>query len=245
MSSLDQQQAQVWCRTDTGLRRDSNQDSFLVNQDLGLYVVADGMGGHLGGEVASSLAVKTAEEVVEQYRHSMRDSRDLLAMVYQESSRRIFEMAEQENPRLAGMGTTMVCAYTSGSSIFIGNVGDSRAYLFRKPYLWQLTEDHSLVNEQLRAGLIREDQVRQFVGRNVITRSVGFEKEVVIDVLERTIQKGDGILLCSDGLSGLVTDRRIQEILCASPQDQAVNSLIQEALANGGDDNVTVLYLCF
>jgi len=245
MSSLDQQQAQVWCRTDTGLRRDSNQDSFLVNQDLGLYVVADGMGGHLGGEVASSLAVKTAEEVVEQYRRSMRDSRDLLALVYQESSRRIFEMAEQENPRLAGMGTTMVCAYTMGSSIFIGNVGDSRAYLFRKPYLWQLTEDHSLVNEQLRAGLIREDQVRQFVGRNVITRSVGFEKEVVIDVLERTVQKGDCFMLCSDGLSGLVTDRRIQEILCASTQDQAVNHLIQEALANGGDDNVTVLYLCF
>lgn len=236
--------SQVWCRTDKGLRRETNQDSFLVNQDLGLYIVADGMGGHLGGEVASSLAVKTTEEIIDHHAKS-RKPRDLMTYAYQESSRRIFDMAEKENPRLAGMGTTMVSAYVAGDSVFIGNVGDSRAYLFRRPHLWQLTEDHSLVNEQLRAGLIREDQVRAFVGRNVITRSVGFERDVSIDVLERPIQSGDCFMLCSDGLSGLVSDRRIQEILCLCSPDQVVNQLVAEALANGGDDNVTVLFLSF
>lgn len=216
-----------------------------MNQDLGLYIVADGMGGHLGGEVASSLAVKTAEEIVQNNSRLISSPKDLLGLVYSESSRRIFEMAERENPRLSGMGTTMVSAYVSGNSLFIGNVGDSRAYMFRKPNLWQLTEDHSLVNEQLRAGLIRDDQVRDFVGRNVITRSVGFERSVTLDVIERPLQSGDCFLLCSDGLSGLVTDIRMQQILNSTPLEQVVNTLVSEALANGGDDNVTVLFLVF
>jgi protein phosphatase len=117
--------------------------------------------------------------------------------------------------------------------------------MFRKPHLWQLTEDHSLVNEQLRAGLIRDDQVRDFVGRNVITRSVGFERSVTLDVIERPLQSGDCFLLCSDGLSGLVSDIRMQQILNSKPIDHVVNILVSEALANGGDDNVTVLFLSF
>lgn len=245
MAVQDALKCQAWCKTDKGLRRETNQDSFLINQDLGLFIVADGMGGHLGGEVASSLAVQTSEEVVAQAGRSAANPRDLIVHAYSESSRRIFEMAEKENPRLNGMGTTMVLAYLAGRSLLIGNVGDSRAYLFKRPHLWQLTEDHSLVNEQLRAGLIREDQMREFVGRNVITRSVGFEKFVQPDVIERPLESGDAFLFCSDGLSGLVTDIRMQQILNATTPDLVVDALIKEALANGGDDNVTVLYLLF
>lgn len=233
----------VWCRTDKGLRRESNQDSFLINKEIGLFVVADGMGGHSGGEVASQIAVQTAEMVVSEYRNSGMAPRDLVQKVYEESSHRIYDRAAQES-QLSGMGTTMVMTYLSGNSLFVGNVGDSRAYLYRKPNLWQVTEDHSLVNEQLRAGLIREDQVRQFVGRNVITRSVGYERDVIADVLERPLQKGDHFILCSDGLSGMITDDLISETLASRPAgEQACNELLNRALEAGGEDNVTVLLI--
>lgn len=236
-------QIDVWCKTDKGLRRESNQDSFLINRDLGLFVVADGMGGHSGGEVASSMAVEISEEVVRGLKPRGHGARETVLKIYEESCHRIYDRAAQQAPQLSGMGTTMVMLYMAGQSMFVGNVGDSRAYLFRKPHLWQLTEDHSLLNEQLRAGLVREDQIRQFVGRNVITRSVGYERDVMADVLERPLKPGDCFLLCSDGLSGLVTDAKIAEILNTTPLDQVVDKCVEQALANGGDDNVTVLFL--
>ncbi|MFN7729851.1 MAG: Stp1/IreP family PP2C-type Ser/Thr phosphatase [Bdellovibrio sp.] len=236
-------QIDVWCKTDKGLRRESNQDSFLVNRDLGLFIVADGMGGHSGGEVASSMAVTVCEEVVRTLRSSGLGPRETVLKIYEESCHRIYDRAAKQDPQLAGMGTTMVMLYCSGPSMFIGNVGDSRAYLFRRPHFWQLTEDHSLLNEQIRAGLIREDQVRQFVGRNVITRSVGYERDVMVDILERPLKSGDCFLLCSDGLSGLVPDVKIAEIINTTPLDQVVDKCVEQALANGGDDNVTVLLL--
>jgi PPM family protein phosphatase len=231
----------VWCKTDKGLKRESNQDSFLVNQDLGLYVVADGMGGHSGGEVASSLAVQTVEEVVKQPPIPEMKPRDLLNHAYSEASRRIFDRAANERPELLGMGTTMVMIHQTQKSFYVCNVGDSRCYLFRKPYLWQLTEDHSLVNEQVRAGLLNEEQVKNFIGRNVITRSVGYEREVVVDILERPIMKGDLYLMCSDGLSGLVVDKKISEILNKYSPDEVVEKCVEQALLSGGDDNVTVM----
>jgi len=235
---------EYWCKTDKGLRRDSNQDSYLVNPDLGLFVVADGMGGHSGGEVASSMAVKAVEEFVKDKNGAISSSRDLVSKAYEEASHRIYDRASFESPELSGMGTTMVCLYHSGTSMFIGNVGDSRCYLFRKPFLWQVTEDHSLINEQLRAGILREDQLKTVGSRNVITRSVGYEREVVPDVLERSIQMGDSFLVCSDGFSGLVEDPKIAEILnSTSNGEDIVNKCIEAALQAGGDDNVTVLYI--
>lgn len=235
-------QIQAWCKTDKGLRRESNQDSFLVNDEIGLFIVADGMGGHSGGEVASSMAVEVSEEVAKVAKSAGLSARECLIKMYEESSRRIFDRAAHE-AKLSGMGTTMVMTLVSGNSLYIGNVGDSRAYLFRRPHLWQLTEDHSLLNEQLRAGLISEDQIRQFVGRNVITRSVGYERDVMVDILERPMKPGDCFLLCSDGLSGLVTDQKIGEIISETPPGQVVERCVEAALANGGDDNVTVLFL--
>jgi protein phosphatase len=235
-------QIDVWCQTDKGLRRESNQDSFLINRDLGLYIVADGMGGHSGGEVASALAVKTVEEFISKNHSAGLRPTDLLVKAYEAASARIFERAAQES-RLMGMGTTMVLIYFEGESAYIANVGDSRAYLYRKPQYWQLTEDHSLVNEQLRAGIITEDQVKGFLNKNVITRSVGYEKEVHVDVIERPVVSGDGFLLCSDGFSGLVPDAFAKELLNRTAQDKIPEACIDRALKNGGDDNVTVMFI--
>ncbi len=234
-----------WYLTDKGLRRESNQDSLLINKDLGLFIVADGMGGHSGGEVASAMAVSVVEEVILRFGDSRMSARELIKMTFEEASRRIFDRTLNESPELLGMGTTMVLAYISKDTLYIGNVGDSRCYLFENHNLWQLTEDHSLINEQLRAGVMSEEQVNQLIGRNVITRSVGFERDVVPDIIEREIKAGEIFLLCSDGLSGLVTDQRITEILNNNNPEKAVKECVDQALANGGHDNVTVMIVHF
>lgn len=238
----------VVCKTDVGLRRERNEDSFLYDEELGLYCVADGMGGHRGGEVASSMAVKTLLEFVRGVRSQNRKygARELLVRAYEEATSKIYDKSHVESPELHGMGTTLVTAMTNGSSLFIGNVGDSRAYLYAQDHLWQLTEDHSLVNEQLRAGLIKEEDIHRLTNRNVITRSVGFEREVQVDIIERPMAKGDLYLLCSDGLCGLVDDQVILESIQKHGVDKAediVNECIEEAKAAGGDDNVTVMVI--
>lgn len=233
-------QINVWCRTDKGLRRESNQDSFLARPELGLYIVADGMGGHSGGEVASAMAVHAVAQFVQQ--NQTMPARDLMLRAYQEASRQIFERAAQES-RLSGMGTTMVLLYIREGMIYIANVGDSRAYLFRKPFYWQMTEDHSLMNEQLRAGILKEENIATFTSRNVITRSVGYEKNVQADVIQRELVPGDSYLICSDGFSGLVPDKVAGDILNQTEASKVPDVCIAKALENGGDDNVTVLYL--
>lgn len=235
----------AWCYTDKGLRRDANQDSLLINKESNLFIVADGMGGHSGGEVASQLAVQVVEEIVKANDFTQTSPRDVLYKAYEEASKRIYDMAALTHPELMGMGTTMVLGMVKGDSIYIGNVGDSRCYLFKKPYLWQITEDHSLINEQLRSGIIKESQLSNFVGRNVITRSVGYERLVQPDIFERQIYLGETYLFCSDGLSSLVNDRKISEIMNLHPPDRAAKLCLEEALKNGGDDNVTVLALHF
>jgi protein phosphatase len=253
-SSLTQQEPQVtmelmkidaWFLTDKGLRRESNQDSCLINKEIGVYIVADGMGGHSGGEVASAIAVQTIEDIIKKPESKDMAPREVLTYAYEEASRRIYDKAANENPELAGMGTTMVMAYIRNNYIYVANVGDSRCYMFKKPYLWQVTEDHSLLNEQIRAGVLKEENAGHFVARNVITRSVGYERDVHPDIIEREIIPGECYLLCSDGLSGLVTDQKISQILNQNSPDKAVKTCVDQALANGGDDNVTVLILYF
>lgn len=236
---------EAWYLTDRGLRRESNQDACLINKDLGLFIVADGMGGHSGGEVASSIAVQTVEEMAADPEAQELSPREVLTKAYEVASQKIFDTAANENPQLAGMGTTMVAAYVRGNSIYVANVGDSRCYLYKNPYLWQITEDHSLLNEQIRAGLLSEDQARNFVGRNVITRSVGYEREVHPDILEREIEPGETYIMCSDGLCGLVSDEKISQVLATTTPDKMAKACVEQALAHGGDDNVTVLVLHF
>lgn len=238
----------VYCQTDVGLRRERNEDSYLYDEDIGLFCVADGMGGHRGGEVASSLAVKTMLEFVSNSRNQSRKygARELLVRSYEAASAKIFDKSHIESPDLHGMGTTLVTAFRQGDSLFIGNVGDSRAYLFANAKLWQLTEDHSLINEQLRAGLITEADLPRLTNRNVITRSVGFEREVQVDVIERPMGVGDFYLLCSDGLSGLISDELIHSIIVKHGVERVeaiVAESINEAKKAGGDDNITALAL--
>lgn len=236
---------EVWAQTDVGLRREINQDSILVDHDLNLFIVADGMGGHKGGEVASAMAVETVQEVVrKQLQSTTRMSpKDLLTKAFREASSRIHHKSTFESPELMGMGTTMVGVLCVNNKMYIGNVGDSRAYIYRKPYVWQLTEDHSLINEQIKAGVISEEDAPHVIGRNVITRSVGFEKEVSVDVLQRDWISDDMYLLCSDGLSGLVPDERIADICNTSKPEDIVMRCIDEAKKAGGDDNVSVIVL--
>ncbi len=231
----------VWSQTDIGLKRQTNQDSYLVDKDLKLFVVADGMGGHKGGEVASSIAVKTAHEITKDQRNSSNPLEGLYE-VFRESSRRIYQQSLKDS-NLEGMGTTMVLALIQNDQIYIANVGDSRAYLFHKPNLWQITEDHSLINEQIRAGLLSEDSIRSFAGKNIITRSVGFEEGVTCDILQRSIEYGDQFLLCSDGLTGMISDEEISSILNQSQPEEVVNKCVKKAKEHGGEDNITVVYI--
>lgn len=235
---------QSWCLTDKGKKREGNQDSFLIDDRLGVFIVADGVGGHTGGEVASALAVETVREVIAHPKAGQFKPKEVVYQAYEEASHRIFDRAAHEI-RLNGMGTTMVMGYYRDTKLYIANVGDSRCYLFRKPYLWQMTEDHSLINEQIRLGMMSEEQARKQLGKNVITRSVGFERDVFPDILEREVSAGDTFLFCSDGLSGMVTDSDMTTILNSTSPEKLTQALVEKALDHGGDDNVTVLIVQF
>lgn len=233
----------VWGQTDVGLKRDINQDSILVDAKHALFVVADGMGGHRGGEVASALAIETVHEIFEDQlsKGQIVSPRDIIKNAYYEATRKIFLKSTRENPELLGMGTTMVLAVCVGNKLYFGNVGDSRAYMYKDNNLWQVTEDHSLVNEQIRAGILDPASGDLLASRNVITRSVGFEENVVVDIVEREVMAGELYLLCSDGLSSLVSNEKIAEICKENSIQTIVQNCIEEAKKSGGDDNISVI----
>ncbi len=231
-------------QTDVGLRRHKNEDSFLVDDDLKLFVVADGMGGHKGGDLASSMAVEALQSALSHNltkNRGMFSPREALIDGYSQASLQIYNKSHLEQPELQGMGTTLVSAFYFSGSIYIGNVGDSRAYLVRDNKMWQLTEDHSLLNEHIRAGFIRDVDVSQFQAKNVITRSVGFERDALCDVIERRVAPGDRYIMCSDGLCGLVRPERLQALCQIGDILEATHQCIEEAKKNGGDDNITVV----
>lgn len=229
--------------TDVGLKRSKNEDNLLVDEDMGLFIVADGMGGHKGGDMASRLAVEAMQEVVKTHReeHTFLSPRAMLEEGYTEASSRIFIESQANNKMLQGMGTTLVSAYIHENEIFVANVGDSRAYFFNKKYMWQMTEDHSLVNEHIRAGLLKDSEAKDFQAKNIITRSVGFERDVRCDIIRKKLSVGDMFLLCSDGLCGLVDDEEIHEICRTQTKERAVEICIEKAKEAGGDDNITVI----
>lgn len=238
--------------SDVGMRRERNEDRHLINEKLGLFMVADGMGGHVGGEFASQLAIKTIEEIIGEIAKNEETSiledngirlDDYVSQIKHAitvASHRIFEEAEKD-PSLRGMGTTSVVLLIRGGRMFIANVGDSRGYLVRNGVIQQLTEDHSLVGEQLRAGVISEYAAKGHRLKNIITRSVGFQREVDIDVMVKIPREGDKYLLCSDGLTNMVEDSEILEVIENNNLKDACNILVDMANARGGDDNVTVI----
>ena len=233
---------EVGFATDIGMKRSNNQDSGACFPEMGLFIVADGMGGHKGGEVASKMSVdEIAATIKKDPKKSLAHPKEVLTEAIQNASRAIFTKSSNE-PALQGMGTTTTTLYFTGDHLSVGHVGDSRCYLLHGDSIWQITRDHSLVQEKLRAGMITREQMKTDRMKNVITRSVGFDSHPQVDVYDYTPRAGDRLLLCSDGLSGLVNDDDILKIVAESSTAQtAVESLVQQANKNGGDDNVTAL----
>src|SRR5919198_2746985 len=241
-------------QTDVGQKRDHNEDSFLVDPDLQLFIVADGMGGHAGGGTASRLAVDTIQARMQEARRAspdlftrpgrLEDSplREALRDAVESACASIYSAA-QRDPSLAGMGTTVTAAVMCGVNTFIAHVGDSRCYLARRGHIYQVSEDHSLVNEQLKAGAITADEARHSRLKNIITRSVGFEADVAVDMMGGGVQRGDRLVICCDGLSNLVDDDEILEVVTQTPLDDAPQELIDLANERGGDDNITVIVI--
>lgn len=224
--------------TDIGLKRKINQDSFLSDDDLKLYIVADGMGGHRGGEVASQLAVDVIQRFCRE--NKALPPREKLDRAVNMSCEEIFEQAKR-NPDLTGMGTTIVAILFQDGAAHIAQVGDSRAYLISQSSIWQVTEDHSLMNEEIRAGRLAVGQESTYQFRNVITRSVGYEAQVNVDLYRRPTAPGDQFLLCTDGLSGMVNVLEIKEGILKHGPEMGLKSLIGLANSRGGDDNITAL----
>ncbi|AKQ68042.1 serine/threonine phosphatase PrpC [Myxococcus hansupus] len=237
--------------THVGMKRNHNEDNFLMLPEEFLFCVADGMGGHSSGEIASRIAV---DELGEFYKLTAKDQdctwpfkmdkarnydENRLATGIKLANARIFEKASSES-KYKGMGTTIVSVHFGQNGVYVGHVGDSRVYYFRGGALKQVTEDHSLLNDYLKAKKLSPEEVENFPHKNVIVRALGMKENVQVDVSRVEPQEDDVFLLCSDGLSGMVTDAQMQEILQRTPElEKACSQLIDMANAAGGNDNVT------
>lgn len=226
--------------SDVGKKRQKNEDSYLINDSLNLFVVADGMGGHAGGEYASRIAITTIEEFFESAQGKDSDSSGVISEAIKVAGAKIVSKAE-EDAALKGMGTTVIALHLDDKKAIFGHVGDSRAYLFRDGVLEQLTDDHSLVNEQLKTGMITEEEARTHQFKNIITRSLGVTAEVEVDVVSKKLKAGDAFLLCSDGLSNLVEIQEMEKELRAKEAVLAAKTMVDLANKRGGDDNITVV----
>ena len=224
-------------RTHQGLVRASNQDSVLM--DTGVYGVADGMGGHKGGETASRVAVQVIKNALRGKKPEMR----ALEVGVEAANRRIFDMARHDNA-LSGMGTTLTFLWKAEKCVHLCHVGDSRAYLLRGGEFRQITDDHSLVAELLRNNMISPDAARTHPYRNVITRAVGVDPVVTADIFTHDTQEDDLWLICSDGLTNMVPDETLASVLKEADSDEtAADELLALALEKGGTDNITFV-LC-
>lgn len=224
--------------TDVGKTRDHNEDSFGVGapdqaERLGdLLIICDGMGGHAAGEVASKIGVETILSIY--YGEASEDRAHVLEQAFEQANERIYARGN------GSMGTTGVAALLLHDALHIANVGDSRAYLIRDGEIRQISRDHSFVGDQVAAGLITADQARSSPHRNVITRALGYQSGVTVDLFRWPLQIDDIIVLCSDGLHGLVSDAEIARIAGEATPDDAVHQLIDLANSRGGTDNITV-----
>ncbi len=238
----------IYGLTDEGLVRDHNEDFISWSADYGLVILADGMGGHNAGEVASELAVKSVTDALEEVLSP--DVQDACKLDSKEVVRDAVIFANDEinlhaktHPECNGMGTTIVMTLFCNDKVILASVGDSRIYRFRKGKLKQVTTDHSLVQEMIDNGYMSEEEAINSTNRNLITRALGIAEDVDVDVAEQSIEKNDIYLLCSDGLSDMITDDKIFSTLVKSRQDlkRASKDLIELAKEHGGHDNVSVI----
>ena len=240
--------------THVGMKRSHNEDNLAILSEENLYMVADGMGGHASGEVASQMAVET---VADFFRETSKDEditwpykmekgrkyeENRLAAGIKLANLRIYETAAQ-NAAQRGMGTTIVALAFAGNSAFLGHVGDSRIYRLRGDEMEQVTEDHSLLNDYIKMKDLTEEEIENFPHKNVIVRALGMKETVQVDVCHEEPEVGDLYLLCSDGLNGMVTDDGIRGCMVDNRDDleAACNALIQAANDGGGNDNITVV----
>ncbi len=239
--------------TDVGCAREHNEDDFYLSQgDEALCIVADGMGGHSSGEVASAMAIRA---IVDYYRETIPEDdvngyddnseSDLdqarLTEALKVANRVVFEAAS-DNEDLDGMGTTIVSGYFTEEGVYMAHIGDSRAYRYRDGELEQMTPDHSLANEYVKMGILAKEDVEFFPYKNVITRACGLAEQVEVEVQYEEVQPNDLFIFCSDGLSDMVPDKQILEILEDEDDlEQLCRKLVERANQNGGDDNITVI----
>jgi len=240
--------------TDVGRLREANEDAFLIDEQRKLYIVADGMGGHQGGGFASKkiLELVTGElDRLEQMQDTTQPLKTLeertltqfrLLRGLQRANQGLFDISLKE-PNLRGMGTTLTAVQFDERYANIAHIGDSRAYLIREAALKQLTEDHSWVQEQVRQGVLTLEEAKNHPLKNIITRSMGHERDIKVDLLKTEYQPGDKFLLCSDGLSNMVADEEILKIIQENSLKDAVDILIRRANEEGGYDNISVILL--
>jgi serine/threonine protein phosphatase PrpC len=240
-------------RTDTGLVRAHNEDSVAVSADHGFAILADGMGGYNAGEVASGIATSVLKESLEQRLRSqqweirLNRSKRIQQMLVESivhANDSIFEAAHID-PRNSGMGTTLVLTLFHHDKVTVAHVGDSRAYRLRKGELTQITRDHSMLQEQIDAGLISEEAARFAQNRNLITRAMGVDHNVDVEIHEHQTEAGDIYLLCSDGLSDMLSKQQILEAALAAKGnlENACDALIKKANENGGRDNISIILI--
>lgn len=232
----------VGAMTDKGLVRAHNEDSHLVMTAQGLFAVADGMGGHAAGEVASRIAIDAVREVFDDESLSPESVPELLRRAVERSNDRIAERIRSQ-PEYLGMGTTLVILLANSEQFWIAHVGDSRAYLIRNDEIIQLTTDHSFVNELVRLGMLSREEAARDPRRNVVTRALGSGSRVSPDIAQGSMQPGDVVLLCSDGLNTMLDDDEILAIVRRNGHDlpAACHQLVEAANHAGGEDNVTVV----
>jgi PPM family protein phosphatase len=242
--------------TDTGLVRPHNEDSVVISPEYGIAILADGMGGYSAGEVASGIATSvlkvTLEEGLDRLQrqsdlrlHRNRQIHQLLAESIQHTNSAVLAAARTE-PQYNGMGTTLVTALFHQNKITIAHVGDSRAYRFRQGELVQITRDHSLLQEQIDAGLVNPEWARFAQNKNLVTRAVGVGPDMEVEIHDHHTEPGDLYLLCSDGLSDMLADQDIRDLLwasCPTSLETACNALITRANDNGGHDNISVILI--
>lgn len=230
-------------KTDIGLVRQTNEDSFSITEPY-LYIVADGMGGHLAGEVASDIAVKTITSYVIEHKDGDYESfEEILAQAIQQANKQIYEKSLY-NAECSGMGTTVSLIFISKDKIYWAHVGDSRIYLLRNGKLRQITRDHSLVGKLLENGSITKEEARVHPQRNMLTRAVGVNGDVIVDTGVETALPSDRWLLCTDGLTNMVEDSEIHQLISNDNELQtSLDSMLAAALNAGGIDNITAVVL--
>ena len=234
-------------RTDPGLARENNEDSVTVDEPTRLAILADGMGGYNAGEIASGMATTFIKSELGRWlaqagRHAnAKEVRRAMEICVDNANRSIFNAANS-NPQYSGMGTTLVVGVFQDGRLLLGHIGDSRCYRLRGTELAQITKDHSLLQEQMDAGLITPEQAAVSTNKNLVTRALGVEDAVLLDVNEHRVEPGDIYLMCSDGLSDMVDDPGIARILAGDVtlEEKAVQ-LVDAANANGGRDNISVM----